>query len=381
MISNLKFQNNLLQSVQYKNTIPIIFRANPSDEKPDTFEQEKKEKSKDKSKYFWMTTTFATLIALLTTKFKLTKSVEKAAKDGMTGLYNKTRLLSDLNQTFSKSINKGQEYSVAMLDMDNFKAINEVFDHKTGDTFLKRIADNINSLAQKYNAKGYRYGGEEFVVIMPNTNKETAKKIISEIAESIKKDDVIQNYIPQFIEKTDMDIKFLKETLSKLDSTIFRSIRRRQNDKIKNYDLLANDIVEIINKHIKKYNPSDVNVLKEIVKTIKTASKKELPTVLSVNTKFGNSDDLGHALDKIHSQYLSQLHDLEKWSNHLKANPDGPQFTISGGVATFRNEHSIENPASTIKIADAALKSAKENGKNLIVRADESLIKRVLEEK
>lgn len=375
MISNLKIQNNLPRNAQYYSIKPISFRANITYVTPDTFENEKKEKSKDKSKYFWMTTTFATFIALIATKFKLTKSIEKAAKDGMTGLYNKTMLLSDLKQTFPKSINKGQEYSVAMLDMDNFKAINEKFGHKTGDTVLIRIAENIKAVAQKYNAKGYRYGGEEFCVLMPNTDKETSFKIISEISESIKKDEVIQGYLPEFKTKATKDIEFLTKSLNKLQYEIFPNLRRRQGEKIDNYPELSDSIVTFIEEHIKEYEPSNRKNLDEILNKLKQAKPEELHDLLSIHTQIGTST-LGNELDIIHHQHTRIKHFSEDWMNHLERHKN---FTISGGIATLDGKTKLKNTEDAIKIADAALKSAKENGKNILVRADEKLIKKIVE--
>lgn len=376
MISSVNLQNNFSTRVQYLNTVPINFTSNTTDSQSDTFESGNNEKTQDKSKYFWMTTTFATLGALIATKFKLTKAVEKAAKDGMTGLYNKTRLLSDLKKTVAKSVENGQEYSVAMLDMDNFKAVNEVFGHKTGDTFLKRIADNINSVAQKYNVKGYRYGGEEFAVIMPNTNKETAYKIISEVAESIKRDEVIQSYLPQFKETVTNNIEFLNKALDKLGTKMFRNLRHRQGEKIDNYSELSTSVISFIEEHIKRYNPSDTKNLNEILNKLQQAKPEELPELLSVHTKFGTST-LGNELDNIHHQYTRIRNFSQDWMNHLEQHKN---FTISGGVATFDKTTQINNTDDPIKIADAALKSAKENGKNIIAAADESLIKKILEE-
>lgn len=376
MISSVNLQNNFSTRVQYLNTVPINFTSNTTDSQSDTFESGNNEKTQDKSKYFWMTTTFATLGALIATKFKLTKAVEKAAKDGMTGLYNKTRLLSDLKKTVAKSVENGQEYSVAMLDMDNFKAVNEVFGHKTGDTFLKRIAGNINSVAQKYNAKGYRYGGEEFTVVMPNTNKETAHKIISEIAESIKKDEIIQSYLPQFKETVTNNIEFLNKALDKLGTKMFRNLRHRQGEKIDNYSELSTSVISFIEEHIKRYNPSDTKNLNEILNKLQQAKPEELPELLSVHTKFGTST-LGNELDNIHHQYTRIRNFSQDWMNHLEQHKN---FTISGGVATFDKAIQINNNDDPIKIADTALKSAKENGKNIIAAADESLIKKILEE-
>lgn len=383
MISNVSLQNNFSTKALYFNTMPVSFSSNKTNQTSDSFERT--DKLEDKSKYFWMAATFTTLIALFATKLKsikafknISKYIEAASKDSLTGLYNKGILKSDIKQIFPKMMEEGKDFSVAMLDMDNFKSINEVFNHKTGDEFLAKIADNINNVTQKHKIKGYRFGGEEFTVLMPNTNKEKAYSIISEIAESIKNDEFIQSYLPDFQEKVGNDIIFLNNALENLDTKIFRNLRHRQGEKLDNYTEISNSVASLIENHIKKYDPSNRNNLDEILNRLRQAKPEELPELLSIHTKIGTST-LGTELDNIHHQYTRIRNFSQDWMNNLERNK---KFTISGGVATLNKDTIIAKPEDDIiKIADAALKSAKENGKNTIVTADESLIKKALEEK
>lgn len=306
---------------------------------------------------------------------RLSKISEMSSKDSMTGLYNKATLLASIDKDYKNAMQNGENFSVAMLDMDNFKGINEVFDHKTGDIVLIRIAANINEVAQKYGAKSFRYGGEEFVVTLAGQDTETTNKMITEIADSIKKDKIIQDYLPSFKEKANDDIKFLDTALTQLNSFIFPNIRGRKGDKVDDYGKVATNIILLVENHIEKYDPSNKKVLTSIVDKLKAAKPEELPTLLSVNTKFGETT-LGVELDKIHSQYAGMKNDHQKWINHVNQHN---MFTISGGIVNLTNANVIKNSETPIKIADAALKSAKENGKNIVIVANDDLINKTIE--
>lgn len=311
--------------------------------------------------------------APLTPWGRLKKVFELTSKDSMTGLYNKATLIASIDKEYKIAMKNNKPFSVAMLDMDNFKGINEVFNHDTGDIVLKRIAANINEVAKKHDIKGFRYGGEEFVIVMPGYDAESSKTIIEEMAKAIKEDKIIQNYRTEFIEKSNSDINFVTSKLSQFDS-IFPKLRHEK--PIEDYKILANEIISIIETHIKQYEPSDKKTLDEIVNTIKKANVSELPNLLSVKTETGDHSTLGNELNKIYSQYSASKNDLTKWVNHLNQHE---MFTVSGGIVNLTNANTIKNSSTSIKIADAALKSAKENGKNIIVVANDDLIKKTIE--
>lgn len=304
------------------------------------------------------------------------KISELASKDNMTGLYNKAALLTSVDKEYKTAMKKGKPFSLAIFDMDNFKAINEEFGHKTGDNVLTRIARNIKEIAEKHNLKGFRYGGEEFVVAMPGHDAESSKKIADEIAVAIKKDETIQGYLSEFKGKVQAKIGFLDATITKLDKAIFPKLRRQQGESIDNYDELATDIISVIENHLTECKPSNRKTLDSIVQRLTTAPKSELPNILSVHTPFGEGT-LGSELDRIHYQYNDMKHDRQKWFNHVN---EHKMFTISGGLVNLTKENVIPNSLNSIEIADAALKSAKENGKNTVITANQDLITKTIED-
>ncbi|GAB6188930.1 PleD family two-component system response regulator [Marinitoga arctica] len=99
---------------------------------------------------------------------------DASERDGLTGLYNKKTIeekLKDLITTFKR---KNFEISIAMIDIDDFKSINDTYGHIVGDSVLK-IFSNILTEELRENDFIGRYGGEEFLAIMPATNCEEAK--------------------------------------------------------------------------------------------------------------------------------------------------------------------------------------------------------------
>lgn len=303
---------------------------------------------------------------------RLAKIKKLVSKDGATGLFNKAFLKISVNREYDKAVKSGKNYSIAMIDMDNFKAVNEVFGHDVGDEFISAIGSNVKEITKKHGVKGFRAGGEEFVITIYDKDAETAKKIVEEIAEAIKKDDSIQKYIPQFKEKANADVEFLSSNMNSINS-IFPRLKTEQS--IENCKPLADDIIAVIGNYIEKYDPADKIAFNEIIEKIKTAEKNELPNLFHVNTKFGEEYTLGHELNKIYTHYDEMKNDLLKWTHHIN---EHKMFTVSGGVVNLKDSDEIKNGACMIKIADEALKAAKEKGKNIVITANNDVIKRTV---
>ena len=308
-----------------------------------------------------------------TIKGRLSKLTNIAAKDGMTGLFNKKALLTDVAKEYHNAQKTGGKLSVGMLDMDNFKGVNEVFSHDTGDIVLKRIAANINDVAQEHGIKGFRYGGEEFVVSLPGHDGESAQKIMTKISDAIKNDEVIQSYVPEFLTKAKGKIDFITPRRNQIND-IFTQLK---SDKpIENPQKLADSISTLIKEHIETFEPSDTKALTEISQKLKSAkSEEELRSILKTDSPCGKDSTLGNELNKIFNQYTDTKNDLIKWVNHIN---EHKMFTVSGGVVDLADASETKNGESLIKLADAALKSAKENGKNTVVVANNDVIEKTL---
>ncbi len=91
-----------------------------------------------------------------------------ASTDELTGLANYRQFQESLEREFQRSRRTGEAVSVLMMDLDDFKSINDAFGHKTGDQVLQTVAAAFTGSARQYDLIA-RYGGEEFAVILPGT--------------------------------------------------------------------------------------------------------------------------------------------------------------------------------------------------------------------
>lgn len=103
-----------------------------------------------------------------------------AETDGLTGLLNHSKSKDSLKNELARAKREKSPLSFAMLDLDLFKKVNDNYGHPVGDRVLKSIANMFKQRLRKYDVVG-RYGGEEFIVILPNTDTNTAKNIINVI--------------------------------------------------------------------------------------------------------------------------------------------------------------------------------------------------------
>jgi diguanylate cyclase (GGDEF)-like protein len=105
--------------------------------------------------------------------------------DGLTGAFNRRYLLQKLAEEIERAKRYGDELSVILLDLDFFKAINDTFGHRTGDEVLVKIAATLRTCTRDVDISG-RYGGEEFLVILPHTCVASAMEVAERIRGAVK---------------------------------------------------------------------------------------------------------------------------------------------------------------------------------------------------
>ena len=112
-------------------------------------------------------------------------------RDSLTGCHNRRKLDEDILAAYSLANRSDEKLAVLMLDLDYFKRINDTYGHAAGDSVLLTIAEIIRSQLRKHEFL-YRYGGEEFVIILPATNASDAIILAERIRTSVanKKMDV-----------------------------------------------------------------------------------------------------------------------------------------------------------------------------------------------
>lgn len=149
------------------------------------------------------------------------------SRDPLTGLY----LRDELFRVTEKHLNSGTPFAIALIDIDKFKIVNDVFGHQVGDRVLQGLADFIKQFLRKRDIF-VRYGGDEFIIFLPEADRESAKKVVERIKnllemETFNTDPPIQISFSAGVAAFPDDGKTLHELLAKADSDLFRNKRHR----------------------------------------------------------------------------------------------------------------------------------------------------------
>lgn len=147
--------------------------------------------------------TFISYIALI--NYKKVQE-EFTSKEYLTGLYNRYHLDESLERKLKQSKRYSTIFGVMMIDIDHFKAVNDDYGHQAGDTILKEFANVLKNNSRETDIIG-RWGGEEFLIIVENIDKDN----IFKLAEKLRT--IIETY----------DFSFVKHITASFGVTVYRS--------------------------------------------------------------------------------------------------------------------------------------------------------------
>jgi diguanylate cyclase (GGDEF)-like protein len=106
--------------------------------------------------------------------------------DGLTGLYNRTTFVELSRQELARAKRQGSNTSILLLDLDFFKRVNDTWGHPAGDAVLKNVAFIANNTVRATDLVG-RLGGEEFIILLPNTTLEAARGLAEKLRANIER--------------------------------------------------------------------------------------------------------------------------------------------------------------------------------------------------
>lgn len=111
---------------------------------------------------------------------------DMARKDGLTGIYNRVYNTELFKKVSKDAISRKKPLTVALFDIDKFKSVNDTYGHLAGDDVIKMVAGVAQKYAQKYNGFACRFGGEEFLLTLPDYDIDESIVILEAMHEEIK---------------------------------------------------------------------------------------------------------------------------------------------------------------------------------------------------
>jgi diguanylate cyclase (GGDEF)-like protein len=162
------------------------------------------------------------------------KIYRMATIDGGTQTFNKKYFLESLESEFKFSRTFARDLSLIYFDLDLFKKVNDTYGHSAGDTILKEVAALVQQKIRKDDIF-CRYGGEEFVIVLPNTNAKTAYELAERIRQTSEKHPFkinnvkIQQTLSLGVSQLNKDMKTAKDLLDDADKKLYKSKQSGRN--------------------------------------------------------------------------------------------------------------------------------------------------------
>jgi two-component system chemotaxis family response regulator WspR len=109
---------------------------------------------------------------------------DQATRDGLTGVWNRKTIFDALARELARAGRERTPLAIVMVDLDKFKSINDGFGHPAGDAVLQQASRRLSACVRTYDHVG-RYGGEEFLIVLPNCDGEQAGKLSERLRQSV----------------------------------------------------------------------------------------------------------------------------------------------------------------------------------------------------
>ena len=136
-------------------------------------------------------------IYIMTDYIRSIKKLEYINKDGLTYLYNNRYIKTLISNLIARYIDKKEIFSLVMIDIDDFKYINDTYGHMHGDTVILDVATIVLDMSDNKCGYAGRFGGDEFILILPDCNEKEAYEVGLEIMKKIKRlNEAKDNYNP-----------------------------------------------------------------------------------------------------------------------------------------------------------------------------------------
>ncbi len=195
-------------------------------------------------------TVVAQLLVAIHNASLYSKMQQMAIRDSLTGIYNRRQLNVILDQYTKRAREEKKALSVALLDIDFFKKINDTYGHLFGDEVIKMVAAKMQEVANFYYGIAARYGGEEFVIVLPDVGITDFYQIITLLKESIDSttlyfnEDEINVKVSVGISSYPETSLSCQELLNRADGAMYYSKRNGRNSITVDNDIVQDYVRE-----------------------------------------------------------------------------------------------------------------------------------------
>ncbi|MEJ6473481.1 GGDEF domain-containing protein [Pseudoalteromonas piscicida] len=135
----------------------------------------------------------ACLIYPMRNALMYTRVLQLATKDSLTGLYNRSQFTDNLEEKLERSRRQHRNFSLMLLDLDNFKQVNDVYGHKAGDEVLIEFSRILQSSTRATDSV-FRFGGDEFAILIDDPAFTTNKVIAERIMDTVRSSTMLTKY-------------------------------------------------------------------------------------------------------------------------------------------------------------------------------------------
>ncbi len=189
----------------------------------------------------WMLLAISTIILLIVSILifiilqKISKITEIATYDSLTGAYNRSTMNELLTYELERSKRKNKPLSIIFLDIDDFKFVNDRYGHEKGDLVLRRVVELMGKKLRKSDRLG-RWGGEEFLVMLPETNKEEAALVAEKLREVISMDmyNIPSTVTCSFGVASREDDENFESMIARADACLYKAKKEGKNRVVSN---------------------------------------------------------------------------------------------------------------------------------------------------
>lgn len=167
---------------------------------------------------------------------KISKITEIARYDSLTGAYNRSTLNELLEYELERIKRKNMSLSIIFLDIDDFKSINDKYGHEKGDFVLKKVVDLMGQKLRKSDSLG-RWGGEEFLIMLPETNGDEAALVAEKLREVISMGEykISSPVTCSFGVATHIDDENLDSMIARADSYLYKAKKEGKNKVVSDF--------------------------------------------------------------------------------------------------------------------------------------------------